>query len=80
MHHTHPEINPTKIERLTAQDLRAMTTGNKQEIQAKSQTWANQQTDAVLAMEEEIQTRRSTEANKITNLVPIAKFVTIKDI
>ena len=78
MHHTHPEINPTKIE--TAQDLHAMTTGNKQEILAKSQTWANQQIDAVLAMEEEIQIRRSTEANKMTNLVPIAKFVTIKDI
>ena len=78
MHHTHPEINPTKIE--TTQDLHAMATGNKQEILATGKTRANQQIDAVLAMEEEIQTRRSTEANKITNLVPIAKFVTIKDI
>ena len=67
MHHTHPEINPTKIE--TAQDLHAMTTGNKQEILAIGKPRANQQIDAVLAMEEEIQTRRSTEANQLADLM-----------
>ena len=67
MHHTHPEINPTKIE--TTQDLHEMATGNKQEILAIGKTRANQQIDAVLAIEEEIQTRRSTEANQLADLM-----------
>ena len=77
MHHTHPEINPTKIE--TTQDLHEMATGNKQEILATGKTRANQQIDAVLAIAEEIQTRHSTETNKLTDLAPLAKFLTIKD-
>ena len=80
MHHTNPDFNPMKIERLAAQDLHAMTNDSKQEILSKSQTRANQQTDTALAMEEEIQIRHSTEANKMTNLVPFAKFATIKGI
>ena len=52
-----------------------METGNKQD-----KTRANQQIDAVLAMAEEIQTRHRTETSKLTELAPLAKFVTNKDI
>ena len=51
-----------------------METGNKQD-----KTRANQQIDAVLAMAEEIQTRHRTEPSKLTELAPLAKFVTNKD-
>ena len=52
---------------------------NKQELQTKSQTKVNQQTDGTMTMEERLQIEHPTDPKTMVNLFPTAKFVILRD-